>query len=129
MFRQANIFAVLLFIAISSILVSDAASARTGGFSKVSPDNLIVLQTKLQNSNFQSVMGSKSSSMKVQSIDSAEQQVVAGMNYKIKATVSENGTQKKCCFFVEEGLPQKDGKQKFNVTCAQCGDQCDCKQN
>lgn len=74
-------------------------------------------------------MGSKSSSMKVQSVDYAEQQVVAGMNYKIKATVLENGTQEKCCFFVEEGLPQKNGKQKFNVTCAQCGDQCDCKQN
>lgn len=125
MFRQAIVLAVLL----SSILITEAGEPLAGGFAKVPPNELGELQTKLQNSNFQTALGVKGSDVKVLKIDSASQQVVAGMNYKIKATILENGRSKTCCFFVEQSLPQKNGKIRFNVTCAQCGPQCECNRN
>lgn len=125
MFRQAIILAILL----SSSLITEAEEPLAGGFAKVPTNELKKLQTKLQNSNYQTALGVKGSGVKVLKIDSASEQVVAGMNYRIKATILENGRSKICCFFVEQGLPQKNGKTRFNVTCAQCGPQCECKQN
>lgn len=129
MIRQATIFAVISFTCISSILLADTVSSMAGGFSQVPPGKLKELQTKLQNSNIESALGTQPGfHLKVLKIDSAEQQVVAGMNYNIKATISENGRPKTCCFFVNQGLPQQNGKTSFNIKCAQCGPQCDCRQ-
>lgn len=120
MFRQTIILAVFSSI----ILISDAGMP--GGFSQVPRSELESLLAKLQNSNFQTALGSEGSDIKVLNIDSAYQQVVAGKNYNIHATVSENGKPKSCCFSAFESLSQKDGKTKFDVTCAQCDPQCKC---
>lgn len=109
--------------------MNDAEESLPGGFAKVPKNELEDLQTKLQNSNFQTVLGVGGPGVKVLKIDSASEQVVAGMNYEIKATISDNGTTKTCCFFVEESLPQKNGKTRFNVTCARCGPHCKCERN
>lgn len=122
MFRQASIFAVFLLIC---ILIIDSASGRMGGYSTVPLEKLNDLKPKLQSSNFQSALKSTGSGIKIQKINSASKQVVAGMNYRIKANVLVNGKSKECCFAVHEGLPQNGGKQRFNVKCAQCGG-CEC---
>lgn len=126
MFRQANIFAIS-FVCISSILLASAETIPDGipgGYSKVAPKDLKDLQTKLQNSNFKTAMGAKDSNVKVEKINSAYQQVVAGMNYKIEATLLVDKKSKKCCFLVNKSLPQP--KQTFTVKCAQCGSTCEC---
>lgn len=126
MFRLTSTFAVLLFICISSFSI-DAASRRVrGGFSKVSEDKFNELQENLQNSNFQSALGADGSGVVLQKIDSATRKVAAGMNYRIEATVLDNGKPEKCCFSAHHGLALENGERVFNVKCAQCGQTCDC---
>lgn len=119
MIRQANIFAIL-FICISHILFANAGLP--GGYSPVAESQLGSLQAKLQNSNFQTALGTKDSGAKVVKINSAYQQVVAGMNYQINATVLVNKEPQNCCFEIFQSLPPVSIK----VNCAQCGSTCEC---
>lgn len=125
MFRQANTFA-LAFVFISVLLIADAQRI-VGGYSKVLPDHYNELQMKLQNSNLQSALGGKSSCVRVVEIVSAEQQVVAGMNYRIIAVIDINGKSQKYCFLLFQSLPPVT--VKVNCAAAMNGATCECFKN
>lgn len=103
MFRQVNIFVFTLVVA-SALVVVDAQTI-AGGYSDVNPSEYKNLQIKLENSNLRSAVGATNSCVRVVKINSASRQVVAGMNYKIVATIEINGQQKTYCFKVYQSLP------------------------
>lgn len=135
MFHLANIF-VFLFYCISSILIADAGlplppaatirerplTRRAGGYYETPKSAYENLKVELQNSNVASALSTRDSCVRVVKILSAYQQVVAGMNYKIKATIKINNRLKVCCFKVFRGLSRD---AQFNVNCADCGDTCE----
>lgn len=120
MIRKAIL--AVFFICISSTLLANAVMP--GGYAKMDPNDFKDLQTKLQNSNVQSVMGTKDSSVKVESIESASKQIVAGTNYLIFANVLVDKKPQKCCFKAFQSLPPQ---QTFKVICANCDRTCECK--
>lgn len=122
MCRRVVIFALALAL-ISVILIAEAQRI-VGGYSEVKPNEYKKIQNKLQSANLQSALGIKSSCVTVAEIISAEQQVVAGMNYKIVADIDINGQSKKYCFLLYQSLPPI----KLTVQCAAklCGATCKC---
>lgn len=117
MVRQTIIFAIS-FICISSILHANAQGL-PGGYSPVKPPNFKNLQTKIQN-YYQTALGPTGANLKVKVI-SACQQVVAGLNYDIRAYVLVNNAWIKCCFKAFQSLPPE---QKFSITDVRCGPTC-----
>lgn len=123
MIRQTNIIAIsFVFIAAHAISSSPAIP---GGYSETPRSDYGDLKIKLQNSNLRSALWTENNCVKVLKIDSAYQQVVAGTNYIIRATLSINSVSKNCCFKVYQRLPPN---QTFDVQCAQCGG-CECFKN
>lgn len=113
MFRLVNCFA-FPFVFISFFYIADAQSI-PGGYSPAPRSEYEDLKIKLQNSNIKSALGTENSSVEVVKIVSASQQVVAGMNYRIEATIKINRKSYEYCFKVEQSLPPNP---TFNVVCA-----------
>lgn len=109
---MANILLVtLLVILITNILLTNGQIP--GGYSPVSPDQYGKLEKQLQSSNLGEVLKNH---FEVKKVLSAQQQVVAGMNYQILAEVENGCDIQQCCIKAFRSL-----QGKFSVCCANCG--------
>lgn len=121
MTRISNIFA-LLFVFASFLFTVNAQLP--GGWAPVdSQKDLNDLKKDLQNSNIACVVGGGKCGVEVKQIVSASQQVVAGMNYRIEATVLINGFLHWYCIKAERDLPPND-KLKVVSASEKSGNSC-----
>lgn len=98
-------------------LVSVSLSASTpDGFKEISKDDYDHLRTGLEHADLATTL--KESDAKIEKIESASQNDAG--EYAIHATLSANGSTKKCCILAAE-TPHYD----LDVKCAQCG-KCTC---
>lgn len=105
-----------IFIFILFSISGEIFGQMKGGYSNMDKESEEFgdLMTELQESDMDDVLNNATAVM-VKSVEEAQQQVVAGMNYRILSEVEVDGQSKKCCFQAFRSL---DGD--FSVNCADC---------
>lgn len=89
---------------------AQAASSMTGGWSEIRPDAQKIQEAAASAIAQQSAIGA--TSLRLLAVESAEQQVVAGINYRLHLRVSEKGKERSARAIVWSRL---DGSQQLTA--------------
>lgn len=111
-----NIYSMIFIFFLFYLSVESFGKLKAGGYSNMDKesDDFSDLRTELEESNLGGVLTSDQAT--VIGLEEAQQQVVAGMNYRILGEIEIDGQSQMCCFQAFRSL-----KGDFSVNCADCG--------
>lgn len=111
-----NICSVIFIFLFFYLSVESFGKMKAGGYSNMDKDSedFSDLKTGLEESNLSGVLTSDQATLK--RLEEAQQQVEAGMNYRILGEIEIDGQSQMCCFQAFRSL-----KGDFSVKCADCG--------
>lgn len=111
-----NISPVIFIFFFFYLSVESFGKMKAGGYSNMdrNSEGFNDLKTELEESNLSGVLTSDQATVK--RLEEAQQQVVAGMNYRILGEIVIDGQSQMCCFQAFRSL-----KGDFSVSCADCG--------